>query len=182
MQAVGVGPKIYRAAFGLIAAAAMLGVAACSGGQSGGSPAAAPSSQGAAACPSGSPSSTAALTASGQQFIGDGLNVTAVASLDPNYGVNGTIDVKVTVLCPAGITDVSVFQSYEYYGSTVGAHLNEVAHSGNTWTFALFADDLSGLQPFQVALYQGALSGSGKPALATIFFKWPASLVKDMAS
>ena len=181
MQAVGFGLKIYRVAFGLIAAATLLGVAACSGGQPGGSPTAT-SPQGAATCPSGSPSSTAALTASGQQFIGDGLNVTAVASLDPNYGVNGTIEVKVTVLCPTGITDVSVFQSYEYYGSTVGAHLNEVAHSGNTWTFALFADDLSGLQPFQVALYQGALSGSGKPALATIFFKWPASLVKDMAS
>ncbi len=174
-------PNIRRLALGLAVGAALLGVAACSGNQGGGNPAVTSAASG-VSCPAGPTSSPGTLTASGQQFKGDGLDVTAEASLDPNYGVNGTIDVKVTVLCPTGVTDVSVFQSYQYYGSTVGAHLSELSHDGNTWTFALFADNLSGQEPFQVALYQGALSGSGKPALATIVFKWPASLIKDMAS
>ena len=172
---------LRRAGLIALAAGAMVLAAAC-GGQSGSG------TQGSAAatsasCPSASfagPAKT--YVASGDHLSGQGLDVTAVASLDPQYGVNGTIDVAVTVACPTGVTDVAVFQSYQAWGSTVGTNLSEIAHSGNTWSFALFADNLSGQEPFQVALYQGALSGSGKPALATIFFKWPASLVKDMAS
>ncbi len=181
MLSHGWNARCYRLTLGLIAGGVLLGVTACAGNQGSGSQTAAPP-QASVSCPSGPTSPSGTLTASGQHFAGDGLNVTAVASLDPNYGVNGTIDVQVTVLCPKGVTDVSVFQSYEAFGSTVGAHLSEVAHSGDTWTFALFADNLSGQEPFQVALYQGALSGSGKPALATMVFRWPASLVKDMAS
>ena len=136
-----------------------------------------------ASCPATSftgPAKTYA--ASGDHFSGSGLDVTAVASLDPQYGVNGTIDVTVTVACPSGVTDVAAFQSYVAWGSTVGANLSEIAHSGDTWEFALFADNLSGSHPFEVALYQGALSGSGRPSFANIVFNWPKSLVKHMAS
>jgi len=171
-------PRRLRIPLVLIAGVALLGLTGCSGGQSAGSQTAAP--QATASCPSGTPGGT--YTASGDQFVGDGLDVTAVASLDPNYGVNGTVDVEVTVSCPRDITDISTFQSYEAFGSTVGAHLSEIAHQGDTWTFALYADNLSGSQPFQVALYRGALSGSGQPALATIVFRWPRSLVRHLAS
>ncbi len=172
-------PRPSRISLGLIAGVALLALAACNGGQStpGQGPAA---TQGSVSCPPGTPAGT--HTASGDRFVGDGLDVTAVASLDPNYGVNGTVDVEVTVSCPRDITDVSTFQSYEAFGSTVGAHLSEIAHQGDTWTFALYADNLSGSQPFQVALYRGALSGSGEPPLTTIVFPWPRSLVRHLAS
>ncbi len=168
-----------RLPLALIAVLGLLSLTACSSGQGGSSGQAA---RPAAACPSLASTTSATYTAQGDHFALDGVDVTAVASLDANYGVNGTIDVEVTVACPTAVSDVSVFQSYEAFGSTVGAHLSEIAHSGNTWSFALFADNLSGQQPFEVALYQGALSGSGQPALATIVFKWPAALVRHMAS
>lgn len=166
--------RMFRA---LVAGGVLLGVSAC--GVQG---AANQGQQTAAAC-SGTPSqhSSSVLVASKDHFVGDGLDVTAVARLDPNYGVNGTIDVVVTVRCPAGVSDVSTSQSYEAYGSTVQASLSEVAHSGDTWTFALFADNLSGSHPFQVGLFRHALSGSGRPPFAVIVFPWPPSLVKHMA-
>jgi hypothetical protein len=173
-------PLLRRLSLGLLSALILLSVSACGGAQGAGSPAASTGPVQAACPPAGAkPSGT--YTASGDQFSGAGLDVTAVASLDPNYGVNGTIDILVTVNCPAGITDVSAWQSYEAWGSTVSAHLSEISHSGDTWEFALFADNLSGSHPFEVGLYQHVLSGSGQPPLAVIVFKWPANLVKHMA-
>lgn len=167
---------ILRTAFVVLAAGAMALIAGC-GGQGGTA-----AQVSAASCPAASFSGPAqTYSAAGNHFSQGGLDVTAVASLDPQYGVNGTIDVSVTVACPSGVTDVAAFQSYEAWGSTVGTNLSEVAHSGNTWQFALFADNLSGSHPFYVALYRGALSGSGRPAIATIAFGWPKSLVKHMA-
>ncbi len=121
-------PRGTRLLLLLAATGAAFALTACSGGQSTATGASASAS---VSCPSGTPAGT--YTASGDHFVGDGLDVTAVASLDPNYGVNGTIDIEVTVRCPGGITDVSAFQSYEAFGSTVGAHLSELAHSGSTW-------------------------------------------------
>ncbi len=166
---------LRRLSLGLLSALIVIGVSACGGAQGAGSGAAQ------AACPPSGAKPSGTYTASGDHFVGAGLDVTAVTSLDPNYGVNGTIDILVTVNCPAGITDVGTWQSYQAWGSTVGAHLTEVAHSGDTWEFALFADDLSGSHPFDVGLYQHVLSGSGQPPLAVIVFKWPANLVKHMA-
>lgn len=174
-------PTPSRLVLGLIAGGAVLGLTACTGAQSASSQAAT-APRATVSCPPASKSSSGTFTASGGHFVGDGLDVTAVASLDPNYGVNGTIDILVTVSCPAEIRDVGAGQSYEAFGSTVGAHLSEVAHNGNTWTLALFADNLSGSHPFEVALYRNALSGSGQPPFATIVFNWPKSLVKHMAN
>jgi len=173
------GQRLRRAVLGAAAAAALFGLAAC-GGQGGGSPS--PGASAAASCPAGAALPSGTVQARGDRAAQGGLDVTAVASLDPNYGVNGTVDVTVTVSCPTDISDVAVFQSYQAFGSTVGANLSEVGHSGDRWTFALYADNLSGQQPFYVALYRGALSGSGQPAAATVRFTWPAGLVKHLAS
>lgn len=166
----------------LLFAGVLLGTSGCASGPgSPGSPASGPQAQ--VSCPDTGPQTVSGtLTASGDHFVGDGLDVTSVASLDPRYGVNGTIDVIVTVSCPTQVSDVSVEQSYEAWGSTVGASLSELSRSGNTWTFALFADDLSGSHPYQVGLYKGALSGSGQQPFAVIVFSWPASIVQHMAS
>ncbi|MDA8333718.1 MAG: copper amine oxidase N-terminal domain-containing protein [Peptococcaceae bacterium] len=123
--------------------------------------------------PATTPSGT--FTADGDHYTGNGLDVTADASL-ADGGVNGTIEVTVTVNAPAGVSNVSVGQSYEEYGQTITANLSEISQSGNTWTFALFADQLNKNQPFQVQI------SSGQTAGATIIFNWPANLLQYMAS
>ncbi len=174
------GSMLAKVSIAALVAAILPLAGGCAGGQGAGSPGSG-TEPAVAACSPSAKAPLGTLTASGDHYVGYGLDVTAAASLDPNYGVNGTIDLLVTVSCPTGVTDVGAWQSYEAWGSTVGANLQEVARQGDTWSFALFADDLSGSHPFDIGIYRQGLSGSGKPAYATIVFKWPASLVQHMA-
>ncbi len=134
------------------------------------------------------PAMAGPVAASGNHYVGQGLDVTAVSSLNTALGgVHGSIQVVVSINgSPVPVRGVIVAQSYHMFGQSIYTRLSQLGKNGNTWTFALFADHLNRNEPFVVSLFPHVLrwnpNGPPNNAFATLQFRWPTDLLEYMGS